>query len=532
MNKTIRLSKAILLACAASMLLIPCSPIPGIAAAESSRSAENVLIAYDSLALGTPNEGNVEALLRLLSAMGVPAALKRLSDDEALSLSHYQAVIAVRNVPELDGGYSKLSEALAGYEGLFMHVGAGMEQPRAALLRLREGRTEPETARLDAGPLRHAAFVSSLERLPYIAFAEGNKHGEIRMSGSGRTTPFGVSGGSTAYVPVFRAGGPSCVAMGYLLRDWLGLNGEGNVYLLYKEIYPFPDLQRLNAVSGALYEHGIPYIYSVRPVYRNLDYPAMQRYMEMLRIAQSRNGSIFAGASVLSPAAGIQAGMLEEKTALFLNVLAENGIVALGTGADAAYWWREDMGYSEHGMDPFDSAVLFAPADPALLAGAGALPTRAFGSSMLSVSWDDIAPYWLEPSAALPVDLAITLDFYTTTEQMSESIRKLRASGIPFADYKNGRHETRTERHSMASEGGILYIDGEQIGLARTAGSVSPEFDYREEGPASFERLFTVQNYFYLTVIVCALAVFGVILLAGRRLYRRKYLKGGGDDAS
>lgn len=504
-------------------------PYLKLAEADDTGIADNVLVVYDSLAIGEPNEGNVEALLRLLSTMGVPASLKRLRENETYSLNTYRAVIAIRNNLDLSDGYARFSKELNGYGGKFLHIGAGMEERRSTLLQLYVGTTEPESARLSAGPLQLADFVPSLERLPFIAYAEGEVYGEIQWEVSGRSSPFGVRSGSNAYVPIFRSGGPSIIAMGVLLQDLLGLDGVGKVYLLYKEIYPFPDPARLKVVSDALYDLGIPYIYSVRPIYRNIEYPAMHRFMESLRAAQSRNGTIFANAPVLSPVAGIQEGMLEEKTDLFLNVLAENGIVPLGTGADAAYRWREDMGFSEHGMDPFDSAVLFPPTDPLLLARAGNLPTRVFASSMLSVAWDEIAPYWQPSSAELPVDLAVTLDFYATDEQMSESIRKLGESRIPFADYKNGSHETRSSRHVMSSAGGILYIDGEQVGLGRTAGSVSSEFDYRDEGPQSFERLFTVQNYFYLTVIFCSLAVFGVILIAGYKLYRRKYLKGGGE---
>ncbi|MHA6480369.1 hypothetical protein ACX1C1_00310 [Paenibacillus sp. strain BS8-2] len=512
-----------------SLMILSLSSNPRAAANPVAKDV-NLLVVYDSLAIGTPNSGNVEALLRLLSAMGVHAELLRLSDQAVPPLRDYDAVIAIRNHTELEGGYAKLHEELSNYKGHYLHVGAGMDEQRAASLQLIQGISELGEARLSVGPLRLADFVRAPERLPYISSALGTSYGRVVWTELSREAPFGVRLGTTAYVPVFRKGAPSCIALGYLIRDWLGLSRQGHAYLVYKEIYPFSDLGLLHDLSGELYRLGLPFIYSVRPVYRNTDFPAMKRYTEMLRGAQSRNGTIFANASVLSPAAGIETSTLKEKTEVFLNTLAENDIVPLGTGADAAYWWREEMGYVEDGMEPFDSALLFAPPDPSLLVGTEGIPTRVFASSMLDTAWHEIEPYWQRGDVeTLPVDLAITLDFYSSQTEMEESLLRLRDSRIPFADYKYGEHETRTTRHIMGSRDGILYLDGEQVGLSQTIEEVSDEFDYGQDGPKSFERLFTIQNYIYLTIIVFALVVFGAILLVGYRLYRRKYMKGGGD---
>ncbi|MDQ6421576.1 hypothetical protein RB620_19295 [Paenibacillus sp. LHD-117] len=488
-----------------------------------------VLLVYDSLALGTTMEGNVEALLRLLAAMGVPATLRQMEryDEDGDDLGAYKGIIAVRNDPELQSGYTRFAADLSRFPGMYLHVGPDMPAFFADQLRLETAISGPESARLSVGPLRLANFAAGAERMTYIAKASGKAYGELLWPGSERKAPFGIREGGIGFVPAFRSGSASELAMAYVLKDWLGLSGEGKVYLLYKDIYPFSDLALLAKTADTLYSAGIPFIYAVQPVYMNLGFPAMQRYMAVLEYAQAHNGTLFAGAPVLSPVAGIQRDTLKEKTALFLNVLAENGLVPLGVGADAGLYWSNGASFAETGMEPFNAMVLYPSGNPALLMHVGEPACRTFADSLLSVRWDELGPYWdARKPVSLPVDLAMTFGFPAVEAEMEGAVRELRDSWLPFADYKAGRHETRTAEHAMASSDGILTVDGRQISLrGNVSVDVDLEYQYRDLGQRSFERLFTVQNYFYMTMIVASLVLFGVLMAVGYRLYKSKFLK-------
>ncbi|MFR1374912.1 MAG: DUF2334 domain-containing protein [Eisenbergiella massiliensis] len=79
---------------------------------------------------------------------------------------------------------------------------------------------------------------------------------------------------------------------GKAIAGLLGKQEGGNMYLAVDEVYPFSDLDRLCAVADRLYENGIPFIVRVMPVYENLDYPAFERYAQILRYVQARNGTV------------------------------------------------------------------------------------------------------------------------------------------------------------------------------------------------------------------------------------------------
>lgn len=57
-------------------------------------------------------------------------------------------------------------------------------------------------------------------------------------------------------------------------------------------IYPFADPERLLSLVEMLETENVPYVLCVMPIYANADYPAMKRFCEVLRYAQSRGAGI------------------------------------------------------------------------------------------------------------------------------------------------------------------------------------------------------------------------------------------------
>ncbi|MCR2807818.1 hypothetical protein [Paenibacillus soyae] len=484
-----------------------------------------VLLLFDSLAIGTAREGNVEAMLRLLAVKGLQAKLQRVDEYREGQLAEYRGLVFMANNPKPDGSNARhlYAEDLLRYGLPYLHAGYDLPSAFAERLRLRTALSEAEQAQVTIGPLEGAP-LGEAERMPYISDSQGTPYGSVAWPSSGKQAPFAVLEQGIAYAPVFVAGAASELAMAYMLKDWLGDSRTGSAHLLLKEIYPFTDLALLQATADALYDAGLPFIYSVRPVFANTDFPAMRRYLEVLKYAQSRNGTIFAEAPVVSGAAGIQTSPIKEKMAGFLNLLAESSIVPLGVGADAGLYLRNEGQFAEEGMAFFRSSALYPDSDAFYLEQAELNTT--FPESMLCVRWDELEPYWKDRSSAtLPVDVAMYADFFTDAAGMESALRRWKSDWIVFADFKKGRHLTRTEAYSLESSQGTLAINGSPIGLNDAVRAVSADYAYREEERKSLERLFTVQNYVYVTVICFSLIVFGVFLLIGVRLYRRKFMK-------
>ncbi|MBH5317530.1 DUF2334 domain-containing protein [Paenibacillus sp. GSMTC-2017] len=493
-------------------------------ATASNDEVRNVLLLYDSLAKGTTHEGSLESLERLLVAMGVHVKQQSIDSYQLGGLNEVNNLIVLRNVSEAIINETFVHDLL-NYKGAYLHIGYDMPTFQMNQLQVKTAVSFAESAQISIGALRQVNLSSQAERFPIILQSSGENYGELELPSQLNDVPYSVKKGKLVFVPYFGTGIAAEIAMGYVLTDWLGVNKGGEIYLLFKEIYPFTDLKRLESVSEQLYEAGIPFLFSIRPVFENTEYPAMKRYLEVLKYVQSRNGSIIVHAPVLSPAAGIQNDLLKQKMTNFVNLLAENDIVPLGIGADSALFWRNERQFVPNGMSFFDSALLFQGKTPLHL---GEVQTyRTFLSSPMSVQWNDLNSVLdrQKGDLALPVNVAVTFDFATSAEQWDKQFQELKESWILFDDFKYSPHRTYTDTNVMESKDGLLLVNNKEIILANSVSDVVTDYQYREQKKQSFNRLFAVQNKIYLIIISFSLFLFGGLFVFGYRLYKRKYLK-------
>ncbi|KKO53728.1 hypothetical protein [Paenibacillus sp. DMB20] len=95
--------------------------------ADREFSPSSVLIVYDSLGIGTMQEGNVEALKRLLAAFRVQVTAESVDTYMAGSMKKYSKLIEVRNRLDLMEEQSDFTRDLQTYEGDILYIAKGRE---------------------------------------------------------------------------------------------------------------------------------------------------------------------------------------------------------------------------------------------------------------------------------------------------------------------------------------------------------------------------------------------------------------------
>ncbi|MFC3804122.1 hypothetical protein [Cohnella sp. GCM10012308] len=501
---------------------------PVYAADAPASSASPVLLLYDSLALSTPRAGNVETLERLFAAYGIEVAAMPVDRYAAGTLKSYKRVAVVRNAPDLSIAGSALASDLASYEGDYLQIG-GQELPdrMRAKLGLKLAAAPLDSVRLDAGD--YSQTLSAVEDLDYVAGASGDasRFGSLTFTSDGTRSPYALSADGYAYASYLAGGDLTELALAYAMKDWLHASGEFGTYMLIKEIYPFSDLELLKTLADRLYGAGVPFSVSVKPVFYNTDYPAMQRYLQALQYVQARNGSIVVDAPAVAATSTAGDGSLHGKMSGFVELLAANGIAPLGMGA--GLFWTYDKVYASQGMSFFDSVFLEPNADGQHVQSTAA--STAFVFSPFVMPFAQLQNFEQRGTALrtpLPLNLALSFDLFQDEAAMEDAIDTISRSWIPFADLKNGTHAVHTDRLTVQSSGGSLLIDGQPLDIGKHERAVDEDYAYTAAAKTSFAKLFGIQNQILMVIIGTSLAVFGLFLFIGYRRYKRKFLYPGG----
>ncbi|AWB46462.1 hypothetical protein DCC85_21340 [Paenibacillus sp. CAA11] len=481
----------------------------------------SILLIYDSLAKGTPSEGNVEALQRLLAAFKVKVVLTDFDSYEPGTLSRYNGVIAVRSAPDLQMANKDYEQDMARYQGEYLHIGNHIPGQLQRKLSLKTAVAPEAVMRLQAGSLIEPSV--KVTHLLYMTHYEGRAYGSLSSQSLGINSPYAVLQGGSGFIPYFQQGNLSEFALAYVLKDWLQIKEKGHQYLLIQEVYPFSDLARLTELADRLYTSGVPFAVSVRPVFSNTDYPAMQRYLQALEYVQTRNGSILVQVPVVAEAISQGADVLKQNMAGFIDVLAEHGIAPLGVVGEM--YWSYDKMYAAQGMGFFDSSVLLP--NRQVLYSQQMNTSMSFASSAYSLDMDKLQQLEQkeEAPALLPMDTALTVNFPENEAAQEQLLQQLKDSWLVFDDYKQADHQVKTSSHTSASQNGTLQIDGQAVDLTGSTGRVTEDYAYTQKAVQSFSGLFRVQNYILVVIIATALVVFTLFLIIGYRLYKRKYYK-------
>lgn len=500
------------------VLLISGLIFPASVQAANPSSFASVLIVYDSLGIGTKEEGNVEALKRLLAAFRVQVTTESIDSYTPGSLSNYSKLIEVHNRSDLVEEDSEYLTDLQSYQGDILYIGGMPRDKLVQSLGLQVQAVE-KVADFSIGPfveksIRLRAVFDSVE--PGV-----QRYGALKLQEV--SYPYGIRQGPLAYVPFMEKDTLSEIALSYVLKDWLRQQGqESHYYLVFKEIYPFSDLRLLERMADELYEAGIPFIVSVHPVFSNTDYPAMKRYINTLKYIQSRNGTVLVEAPFVATIRD-EGRDLYRQMEHFIDVLAEEGVVPLGMGAEM--FWTYDDHFATEGMTFFDSVILFP--DTRQIYKAKRNRSEAFSSSVYSVNPAFIQRYLADGRLfnPLPMDTAFTYDFVQNESELESLAQGLKNSWIAFDDYKKGAHSVKTESNELASDHGSLVLNGVSLGTQASHVETSSDYVYKQHEEKSFEAWFTVQNKFFIIVIFITLFVFSGFLIIGYRMYKRKFYK-------
>ena len=139
-----------------------------------------------------------------------------------------------------------------------------------------------------------------------------------------------------------------CAFLSTLLQTWLWPYKNSPTaygqYLVLDRIYPFADPERLLSLVEMLETENVPYVLCVMPIYANADYPAMKRFCEVLRYAQSRGAGIVMHVPQVT-LANVTVEGLQENIANAYSAYSRYGVYPLAIEAPDV-WLMSEKGHN------------------------------------------------------------------------------------------------------------------------------------------------------------------------------------------
>lgn len=294
--------------------------------------------------------------------------------------------------------------------------------------------------------------------------------------------------------------------------------------LLFGDVYPFIDLSKLMDIVEWMREEGQPYALMVMPIYDNASSPAMARFCDVLRYAQSLGAAIVLRAP-LSRAPETEGGQRMERLALSFEHYAGYGVYPLALAVP-----ENDL------RDQFGRELLAASRTLLTLPREDAAPITEGSMAYAQASGEHQIIAAVHPGAATTARAtALYLNVDAPLSELKNALDLEKRSVTPLASLRALSHAVDIGDHHLryAPDTGLIY-DGAPDALRYQPMEDDQTERPRDDTKAMAERLEpSGRGALFFALGACALLLLLIVLLRRqiRRLFLRPSTHKGGDGA-
>lgn len=289
---------------------------------------------------------------------------------------------------------------------------------------------------------------------------------------------------------------------------------KNNKYLILDEMYVIDDLNDIVRKINYLYEIGIPFIISTMPIFNNTDIDAAERYYEVLRYAESKNGSIIIHFPDISESNIINISMdqLINKMIIAYNSLIDYEVYPVAIDVPEKFLKHKNVkDYLTLSNTVFIDKYLN-------INNIEFESNNNFIEKLPYYKYDDETEY----NSSLGLSIASNIDF----NEFKDSLYLLNKREIYFNDFSYLNNFIKIGENELKLKGGNLYLNNKNVTIQRfiSIEEFKPIFNEEEkleEGTINLSKL----NKVLIIITVIATVIFIIIAISNRRIDRNKFFK-------
>ena len=512
-------SRVLLRRLGAGLLLMLTAWLLPSAGAESAENRGEILVIY-------PEEADLAGRADSLSGLAEALFSLRYTADFAEAGSAAELVDLYEWVIWCDVTESDRMKAslLENYDGALMALGRGTHLADRGI------RTDPKQAGSVSGQAVYRFDETGVSRSSVVMLDPGvmEEAGETdgRVETAAGSLSLVCARGDFRYLPLTDYTTPFARAL--LIREiarWRWpYDSRMNVYTQYvtlSPVYPFADLHRLQEMVDQLTELRMPFVISVMPIYEHAEYPAMKRFCDVLRYAQTSGGAVILHAPVIQNRIDPEK-LAEQLTTATLNYL-QLGVFPVALEIPSEWLFQEELS----GILGRYRTLFLSETDAFAEHRAGEYGLKDHimqGHQQIvpSIRLDETGISHLSTHAT-----AVYLDLSgKETEEMKAAVSAAAESSIPLQSLWDMEEAVYlNDGHYLLWDKSTLTVDGVQRFNLYTPYEEEESFDYQRDAYYRFVRNLAGQNHLLIGISIAVLILFLLLGRLSRRQMHRRFLK-------
>lgn len=495
-------------------------PVQTLKAEESEHvSRGEILVIYPEEAVNSGRADNLSAIAQILFSMRYRVDWVEAAD-AAEEIHYYEKVIlcATAESDRLD------PMALQGYDGSLLVLGVpdGMESLGIKPVSGLDGKLVGTCDYMFADNFRTRNSVEVLN----AGIFEGPVYSNGTLNVLGKSIPLVSGSENVRYIPLADYTTEFAKALlmqeiGQWLWTWDSSMHMYSQHVVLDAVYPFTDPYRLQKIVSYMADLKMNFVISVMPIYDHSDYPAMQRFCEILRFAQANGGAVILHAPIMQT--GLDFDSLARQLTIAIRNYFENGVWLLGMEIPSEWIFHEDI----LGILGRSHTLFFSDVD-------------AFDSRLIS-DYDVNAYLDLGNQQVLPAykldetgsshtarcSTAVYIDLDTATDDVVYSIiNTVKDAPIPMQSLWSMEQSLYADdSRYLTWDRNTLIVNAEQRFNVYEPSEIDENFDYKRNVYYRFVTNLANQNRFLIGLSGVVLVLFITLLVQSRKQMHKRFLK-------
>ncbi|MDF2985001.1 MAG: hypothetical protein K0R50_511 [Eubacterium sp.] len=498
------------------ILVLPLNSV--LAKDESYLKAKDILFVYDDELSAKATE-NIAAMADILTCMGYGTNYRTVSESNGL-LDKFDSILFYHESESINLSFL---EELKKLNNKIMVVGGGevVELLKAVKVSYNTFSLEDTTIRFSYPFYNGRQTASGFINADRVTILQGKSQYSIgEIAAGGKTAALCASSGRFTGIAVFDSENDILKAVfSEQISKWKwpyeNLPNSYPQHIIFDNVYPFFNTQKMLKVIELLDQKGIPYSITVIPVYQNSDYPAMKHFCEVLRYAQSKGAAIILKAPQINTSKPVLED-INQRISTAVTAYIKYGVYPIAIEVPDN-WINETLG--QNILKRFSTVVLYNDRQKSswtdqegyntiYLDGHHFITTALFSGNLSSNMIN-----------AYPT--AIFLDMNTDFATLDKQIKMVQESEVSLKSLRSASHSVYTDDKVISFRNNMLTVNGKLQSMEFAPFTYDVNYDYNRGVIGRLAENIARGNQ-RLLIVVTAISILFIIFIAVARHQNRK----------